>query len=61
MHEPAGAGEEVAVSEKCAALVSRGLAWSEKSGGMFDITIGSVSGLWDFKTAGAAPACGRRH
>lgn len=36
------------LSEECAALIEKGLYYSELSGGAFDITIEPVSSLWDF-------------
>jgi thiamine biosynthesis lipoprotein len=42
-------GAPVEVHEETAALISQSLVFSELSGGLFDISIGAVSGLWDFK------------
>lgn len=44
------AGQPVEVTSETADLITRALAYGEVSGGLFDITIGSVSELWDFKT-----------
>lgn len=43
------AGAAVEVSEDTIELIKKGLYYCELSGGLFDITIGSVSALWDFK------------
>ena len=43
-------GAPVAVSEDTATLIQKGLYYSALSGGSFDITIGSVSQLWDFSS-----------
>ena len=40
------------LSEECAALIEKGLYYSELSGGAFDITIEPVSSLWDFTSGG---------
>lgn len=42
-------GAAVEVSEDTRELIKKGLYYCELSGGLFDITIGSVSSLWDFK------------
>lgn len=42
-------GRSVEVDPHTAALVERSLEYSARSQGMFDITIGAVSQLWDFK------------
>ncbi|MDR2587129.1 MAG: FAD:protein FMN transferase [Coriobacteriales bacterium] len=42
-------GAPVEVHEETAALISQSLVFSELSGGLFDISIGAVSSLWDFK------------
>lgn len=44
----AAKGEPVEVDPLTADLVGRALAYCEASGGLFDITIGAVSELWDF-------------
>lgn len=41
-------GEPVEVDALTADLVGRALSYCEVSGGLFDITIGAVSELWDF-------------
>lgn len=43
-------GAPVEVSPETAALIKKGIYYSELSGGAFDITIGPVSRLWDFKS-----------
>ena len=43
-------GAPVEVSPETAALIKKGIYYSELSGGAFDITIGPVSKLWDFKS-----------
>lgn len=50
----AAAGEAVEVDPRTADVIRRSLAYSEESDGLFDITIGSVSELWDF-TEGIVP------
>lgn len=42
-------GQVVQVSPETAKLIEKGIYYSEMSRGAFDISIGSVSGLWDFK------------
>lgn len=39
------------ISEELSDIISYGLSYGRISGGLFDITIGSVSSLWDFKQA----------
>lgn len=46
--------DAVEVSSDLAYLIETGLAYYEKSGGKFDITIAPVSDLWDFKSKDAA-------
>ena len=41
-------GEPVEVAEETARCIQASLAYSETSGGLFDISIGAVSSLWDF-------------
>lgn len=41
-------GEIFSVSRKTRELIEKSLFYSQKTGGVFDITIGAVSGLWDF-------------
>lgn len=36
------------LSDECAALIEKGLYYSELSGGAFDITVEPVTSLWDF-------------
>ena len=40
----------VEVSDELAELITVGLEYHEKSGGLFDITIAPLSDLWDFKS-----------
>lgn len=42
-------GAPVEVSEDTITLIKKGIYYSEMSNGAFDITIGSVTDLWDFK------------
>lgn len=42
-------GAAVEVSKETIKLIQKGIYYSEMSNGAFDITIGSVSALWDFK------------
>lgn len=42
-------GAAVEVSDDTLALIKKGLYYCDLSGGLFDITIGSASNLWDFK------------
>jgi thiamine biosynthesis lipoprotein len=42
-------GAPTEVSKETAALIKQSLVFSELSGGLFDISIGAVSSLWDFK------------
>ena len=41
-------GEAVAVATETAQLVARALTYCEKSGGVFDVTVGRLTRLWDF-------------
>ena len=41
--------EPVMVEPETADLISQALGYCEASGGLFDITIGAVSSLWDFR------------
>ena len=43
-------GAAVEVSKETIKLIQKGIYYSEMSNGAFDITIGSVSALWDFKS-----------
>ena len=45
----AAGGEPIEVAPETADLISRALGYCEASGGRFDITIGAVSQLWDFR------------
>lgn len=49
------AGAPVEVAPETADVIARSLAYSRASGGLFDVTIGAVSSLWDF-VAGVKPA-----
>lgn len=44
------------VSDDMVTLIQKGIYYSEFSRGAFDITIGSVSSLWDFKEAKVVPS-----
>lgn len=46
----AAAGAPVEVSKDTVTLIKKGIYYGDMSDGAFDITIGSVSSLWDFKT-----------
>ncbi|MGI6755033.1 MAG: FAD:protein FMN transferase [Atopobiaceae bacterium] len=48
-------GAEVEVASETADIIVQSLEYAEKSQGLFDITIGTVSSLWDFKE-GIKPA-----
>lgn len=58
-------GASTQVASETAACISKALEFAEESNGLFDITIGSVSSLWDFvngvKPADAAIAEAVRH
>lgn len=45
----AAAGAPVEVDPACADIIAQALAWCEQADGLFDITIGAVSYLWDFE------------
>ena len=45
----AAAGATVEVAPETAELIARALEYCQASHGLFDITIGAVSSLWDFK------------
>ena len=47
-------GQPVEVQEETLEVIKRGIEYGEVSGGMFDITIGAVSELWNF--SGESPA-----
>ena len=51
----AAAGAPTKVDEKTAELITLALDYSRQSGGLFDITIGAVTSLWDF-VEGVVPA-----
>ena len=51
----AAGGKPVSVSFETADIIQRSLAYSEQTGGLFDISIGAVSELWDFKN-GVVPS-----
>ncbi len=44
------AGTPVKVHDETLALLEKGLYYSKLSQGKFDITIGKLTGLWDFRT-----------
>ena len=48
-------GAPVTVSEQTARVISVGLDYGKLSDGMFDITIGRLSTLWDFKNRSTVP------
>lgn len=45
-----GAGEMVHVSRETADVIERGLYYGTLSGGLFDITLGALTELWDFSS-----------
>lgn len=47
----AAGGAPVEVAPETADIITRAIAFSEESGGLFDISIGAVSSLWDFVNA----------
>lgn len=49
------AGAPVTVSADTAELIALGLEYSEMSGGIFDITVGRLTELWDFGGADHVP------
>ena len=49
-------GKPVAVSPQTMELIRAGLEYGELSNGMFDITIGRLSSLWDFTGQSGVPA-----
>ena len=51
----AAGGKPVSVSFETADIIQKSLAYSEQTGGLFDISIGVVSELWDFKN-GVVPS-----
>lgn len=44
-------GKPVKVSDDTITIIEKGIYYSEISNGAFDITIGSVTSLWDFKSS----------
>lgn len=69
---PARAGESTTVSADLAAAIAASLAWSERSGGAFDATLGALTGAWRAARRGGTPLdpaearalldrCGWRH
>lgn len=48
------AGNPVEVAPETADVIEKALGYCERSGGLFDITIGAVTSLWDFQ-AGVKP------
>ena len=51
----AAAGAPVEVSKDTITLIKKGIYYGSMSDGAFDITIGSVTSLWDFKAEEPAP------
>ena len=49
-------GQPVTVDTRTAAVIQAGLEYGAFSGGLFDITIGQVSALWDFSGNPAVPS-----
>lgn len=45
------AGQAVSVSEETKEVIEKGTGYGQLSGGLFDITIGKASDLWDFHEA----------
>lgn len=45
------AGQAVSVSEETKEVIEKGIGYGKLSGGLFDITIGKASDLWDFHEA----------
>lgn len=43
---PVRAGDAVTVSDDLAAAIEASLAWSERTGGAFDATLGALTGAW---------------
>lgn len=43
-------GQPITLSDSTAELLNLALFYCEESGGLFDITIGAVSSLWDFRS-----------
>lgn len=51
----AAGGAPVEVSQDTITLIKKGVYYSDMSDGAFDITIGSVTSLWDFKAEDPSP------
>ena len=49
-------GAPVEVDEETAELIARSIAYTEATGGVFDITVGTLTGLWDFSGKQPPPA-----
>lgn len=49
-------GAPIEVSDDMITLIEKGIYYSKFSNGAFDITIGSVSSLWDFKEKKSVPS-----
>lgn len=47
-------GQPVEVHDETLDIIKKGISMGEASGGKFDITIGAVSALWDFKSENPA-------
>ncbi|MCL2702749.1 MAG: FAD:protein FMN transferase [Defluviitaleaceae bacterium] len=56
VNEAAG-GEPVAIAAETYEIIKIALDSYELTGGLFDITIGAVSGLWDFTHGSEPPQC----
>ena len=52
----AAGGKPVEVAPETADIINKALVYCEESGGLFDITIGAASTLWDFKEGIVADA-----
>lgn len=48
-------GQPVEVSDETISLLKNAISYSELSGGAFDVTIGPLSSLWDFKNNSEVP------
>lgn len=48
-------GQPVTVDERTARLIEKGIYYGDLSNGLFDITIGRLSSLWDFSNNSAVP------
>ena len=49
-------GEPVVVSQETVELITAGIMYGKLSGGLFDITIGRLSSLWDFTGQSGVPS-----